>query len=204
MKRPVRSPASSSPRACLGIFVGGASRRMGGLPKGLLPAPDGTGTLVERLVRVGEEAGLEPVLVGEARPYRELVPEVTRISDTAPGGGPLFGLHALLVWAKERDALAVGCDMPFVDAGVLRSIASAKGMGSVLAVREGGRFEPLLTRYRSPYVLPVLELALSEGLRSFQALFERLQVDLLPASAAVRRALIDWDAPAAVRKRRPP
>ena len=55
----------------LGIFVGGASTRMGGQPKGLLPAPTGE-PLVSRTIAAGRAAGLAPVLVGAAEHYLRL------------------------------------------------------------------------------------------------------------------------------------
>ncbi len=43
-------------RPLVGIFVGGRGLRMGGVAKGLLPAPDGSGPLAKRLVRVTRES----------------------------------------------------------------------------------------------------------------------------------------------------
>ena len=57
----------NTPRAIAGVFVGGAGTRMGGVPKGLLRAPDGP-AIVERSRSALAAAGVtEVVLVGQAR-----------------------------------------------------------------------------------------------------------------------------------------
>lgn len=181
----------------LGVFVGGRSVRMGGRPKGRLPAPDTGEPIVERLVRVGREAGLAPVLVGDAAPYADLAPGVLRLADDPAGVGPLGGLAALLRHAGARPAVAVACDMPHVTAAVLRRVAEASATEPVVAARRGpdAPWEPMLARYDSARVLPALEAALAAGERSFQALLGSLPVHALPTDAAIEAALADWDVP---------
>lgn len=186
-------------RAILGVFVGGASRRMGGRPKGLLRAPGGGGeTLVERLVAAGHAAGLAPVLVGAAEAYEGVVTGVPRIADAPEGVGPVGGLNALVAHAGDADAVAVACDMPHVTAEVLRALVARPCAADVLAARRDGRWEPMLARYHSPRVRPAVEAALRDGVRSFQRVFERLSVEPLPLDGAIERALADWDWPEAV------
>jgi molybdopterin-guanine dinucleotide biosynthesis protein A len=58
--------------AVAGVFVGGAARRMEGMPKGLLLASDGR-TLVEHTSSMLLEAGAsEVVLVGRSTAYEHL------------------------------------------------------------------------------------------------------------------------------------
>ena len=52
-----------------GVFVGGGSSRMGGGAKGLLPAPSGEKTLVERWENVLAGLGARAVLVGDRGAY---------------------------------------------------------------------------------------------------------------------------------------
>ena len=177
----------------LGILVGGASRRMG-QAKGAIAAPGGSETLIERAVRIGREAGLEPVLVGDATPYDGLCPDTPRIADEPADGGPLGGLGALLSYAGGRDAVLIGCDMPHVDPFVLRRLVEHPGRGAVLAARRDGRFEPLLARYRGSAAV-ALATAFAAGVRSFQELFALLDVDELEVDDAIAVALVDWDAP---------
>lgn len=171
--------------AALGIFVGGRSSRMG-RPKGLLAAPSGSERLVERLARLGREVGLEPVLVGEAAPYEAVLPSLPRIGDDPAGIGPLGGLRGLM--RARPVAVVVACDMPAVDAALLRRLASARG---VVAPR-GERWEPLCARYEAALVSPAIEAALQDGEHSLQALLDRVGARALSVEPA---RLVDWDTP---------
>ncbi len=182
----------------VGIFVGGAARRMGGRAKGLLVAPSGE-PIVVALVRAAREAGLAPRLVGESSAYIRVADDVPRIADDPPGIGPLGGLAALLAEARDGRAITVACDMPYVDAQVLRRIADDPRGATVLAARTApsGPWEPMLARYDAARAREPLARAIAEGVRSFQALFGRIdiEVDELPLDACIGRALADWDTP---------
>lgn len=171
--------------AALGIFVGGASTRMG-RPKGLLEAPGGAESLVERLVRLARQTGLEPVLVGRAEAYTGIAPEVPRIPDDPGGVGPLGGLRALL--RARPVALAVACDMPAVDEALLTRLRDASG---VVAPRTD-RWEPLCARYEADLVLEPIEAALAAGEHSLQGLLDRAGARPIRVDAA---RLVDWDTP---------
>jgi molybdopterin-guanine dinucleotide biosynthesis protein A len=118
----------------MGIFVGGRGRRMGGVQKGLLIAPDTGETLVARLLRLGREAGHEVVLLGAAELGADAAGAL-QLADAAPGVGPLAGLQSLLGYAGSRDALCLACDMPFVSADLLARLA---GQQSVSHAGESG------------------------------------------------------------------
>jgi molybdopterin-guanine dinucleotide biosynthesis protein A len=188
--------------AVLGICVGGRGRRMGGVQKALLPAPDGQGTLLARLSRLGREAGLEVVLLGAA----DLGVHATglaQLPDFAPEVGPLAGLASLLRHAGARPAVCLACDMPFVEAALLARLVREQPEAEVLAPRAAvnGKWEPLFARYHGAHVAPVLAETLRQGERSFQALFGRLNVCELGLSASERASLRDWDTPEDMRAR---
>jgi molybdopterin-guanine dinucleotide biosynthesis protein A len=179
----------------MGIFVGGKSTRMGGKPKGLLPAPDTEEPIVQKLVRLGREMGMRSILVGEATPYAGL--GLAAIADDPEIDGPLGGLAALLDHAGERQVIAVACDMPAVSVEALRALAEHAAEAEVVAPRRDpdGPWEPLFARYDAPRVLPKLRAAASEGARSFQALFSHVDAAVLPPSDVIDAALEDWDTP---------
>jgi molybdopterin-guanine dinucleotide biosynthesis protein A len=172
---------------------------MGGRPKGLLPAPDTGEPLVARLLRLGREAGLETVLVGDASAYASVAPGVPALADEPGGLGPLGGLNALLRHAGDRPALALACDLPRASRALLERLRDHPGAAEVLAARRGpdAPWEPFLARYRSPMVRAVLEpeLARTEGLRSFQALLSRLTIEELVLRPEEWSQLDDWDSP---------
>lgn len=177
----------------LGLFVGGGARRMGGYPKGLLPAPDTGEPLVARIARIGTELGLEPVFVGDAGPYREVLPDLAVLADRPAGIGPLGGLAALLA-ATSDAAIALACDMPYVPASLIARLATAPRGPEVLAPRSAeGPWDPLCARYDARAVAPVLATELARGTRSFQRLFAALRVTELKLDAAERAGLSDWD-----------
>jgi molybdopterin-guanine dinucleotide biosynthesis protein A len=180
-----------------GLFVGGRSARMGGKPKGLLPAPDTGEPLVARLARLAREAGLQPMLVGEASAYRAALPDLSVLSDAPGVAGPLAGLLALLESEAEGRAIALACDLPFVEAPVLARLATQPSAAAVLAPRLGADapWEPLFARYDAARVLPVLRAATARGVRSFQAVFAELAVERFTLDAGEALQLRDWDSP---------
>ncbi|MBI2393600.1 MAG: NTP transferase domain-containing protein [Deltaproteobacteria bacterium] len=190
-----------------GIFVGGASRRMGGRPKGLLPAPDGGEPLVLRAVRLVREVSAVPVLVGDAAAYRAALPElagplgVEELADDPPGIGPLGGLCALLSRAAPGErVIAIACDMPYVGADDLRALIADPSTADVCAARrdDDAPWEPLLARYDAARVLPVARAAIAAGERGLQRLFARLHVSRFVPSSP--RAMDDWDEPDDVKR----
>jgi molybdopterin-guanine dinucleotide biosynthesis protein A len=179
-----------------GIFVGGAAARMGGAPKGLLLSRDSGEPLVVRLVRLVEECGFEPVFVGKADAYLRVLPTLRVVSDSPAGIGPVGGLSALLESAGTRQTIALACDMPRISAALLRRLASETPGASVLAPRGAtGKWEPLCARYAPPLVRPLITAAIARGVRSFQQLFESLDVRELALTKKERDELVDWDSP---------
>ncbi len=155
-----------------GVFVGGRSRRMGGFPKSLLVSAGGE-TLVARAVRVARAADLEPLIVGAIAGVE--VDGVPTLVDAAPGRGPLGGLVALFDAARERgatQAVALACDMPRVDAALLRRIARESPGAAAVAFRRGGRWEPLCARYDVASVGPLARARLAAGELALQGLLD--------------------------------
>lgn len=177
---------------------------MGGVQKALLPAPDGRGSLLARLRRLGREAGLELVLLGAADLGADAA-GLPQLPDFAPEVGPLAGLASLLRHAGARPAVCLACDMPFVEATLLARLVREQPEAAVLAPRApvSGKWESLFARYDGPRVAPVLAEALQQGERSFQTLFRRLNVCELVLSATERAWLRDWDTPEDMRARQP-
>lgn len=190
----------------VGIFVGGASRRMGSA-KGLLLAPDDGRTLVERLVDVAREAlpGAEVVLVGERAEYAPW--GLTALADAEGGGGPLGGLVALLRHAEARGreaAVALACDLPWLSSALVARLA-ARSEAVIVAPRErgdSGKWQPLVARY-SVSLLPECEAALRSERRSLQPLLDA-HARVFEVTEDERGELVDWDTPDDVRASRSP
>lgn len=180
-------------RPLCGIFVGGAAKRMGGYPKGLLPAGPSAEPIVLRLATLVQSLGLRVVLVGQHAAYEDL--GLPQLADRPPGVGPLGGLCALLHAAEGGDVLALACDMPFVTLHIVKRLCDADlaDADAITAqTADDAPLESFLARYR-PSVLPVIEQKLALGERSLQRILQGLRVKklrLAPDELAVSR---DWD-----------
>jgi len=191
------------PVTTVGIFVGGASRRMGGAPKGLLPLPGPAHeTLVARAVRVVREAGLRPVFIGHAPWLGDVAPDVPRWTDRHTGIGPMGGLATLLAQSDGVYAIALACDMPYVTAAMLARLASVETNAAIVAPRmtRGTGWEALCARYHRDRVSSVIEALVASRRYALQAAFDELPVEPLLLGDSEAAALRDWDAPSDVER----
>lgn len=175
---------------------------MGGVAKGLLRAPDGELTLVERLVQetVAAAPGAEIVLVGAAEAYVAL--RLTALADAPPGIGPLGGLLALLHHGAGRGAhqtLALACDLPRLDRATIARLLSEASDADALAIEHAGVRNPLIARYTVQPALVAAEQVRASGRRSLQAVLDALRSTsvAVPPDSAVAD---DWDTPSDVRR----
>jgi len=173
-----------------GIFVGGASSRMG-RAKGLLRGPSGEALVVQIAERL-RAAGVTPVLVGVRPEYAGV--GLPAIADARAGAGPLGGLVALLEAAGTQPALAVACDMPWVDAPLLARLVSAPP-AAVVAPRDSGRWEPLCARYDPAAVLALARDRLAHDQLALQGLLDAVGATPLALDDAELEKLRDWDTP---------
>jgi molybdopterin-guanine dinucleotide biosynthesis protein A len=177
--------------ALAGIFVGGASRRMGGRPKGLMLAPSGE-TIVARWRRMFDALGIPCVLVGRHEAYTTLGLEI--LDDDPPGAGPIGGLVALLTRAGGRRAIAVGCDMPFVSERLLEKLAGAPSSACALAPKRGHVWEPLFARFEGPRPLEVA-VRRARGRGALFGVLDELDAEPLALTDDEATQLRDWDTP---------
>jgi molybdopterin-guanine dinucleotide biosynthesis protein A len=185
----------------VGIFVGGASTRFGGHPKGLLRGPSGA-TLVERLVAHCAALAIPCVLVGRRPEYAHLLAET--LDDEPAGIGPLGGVIALLRRAGAGSCVAVGCDMPFVSRELLAALATVATAAPAVAVRRDDRWEPMFARYDAPRALPVALARAAAKQRSLQGLLDVLGAAELALPIDAHRQLDDWDTLEDMRRRADP
>ena len=192
---------TTSPSAVVGLFVGGSSRRMGGIPKGLLRVSDQSPTLVQRLVEVSRVAlGSQTrcVLVGLAPAYEGMA--LPMLADTPAGIGPLGGLAALI--AEGRSSLlshvyALACDLPYADAALLTRLAHAPSEAAAVAPKQDGFWQPLFARYSVATCEPVVTDLIAHHQLSLQRVFEALgsEAHEMPLNDSEAAQLLDWDSP---------
>ena len=188
-----------SPRVTIGLFVGGKGTRMGGVAKGLLRAPGGAETLIERLVRQCAQSlpGITPFLVGEAAQYAALA--LPQLADNPHGIGPLGGLRALLLRAQADQsdlALALACDLPFLDEPIISAlIAPFSGTTRVPLVEN--RLQPLAAAYAPTPALRAVDRSLALGKHALMHVLDLLGPELqrIAFDDTLGHALRDWDTP---------
>lgn len=173
---------------------------MGGVPKGLLTAPDGE-SIASRLRSLLADLALECMLVGDAdsrAPYAHL--GLPGFDDAREAKGPLAGVIAALRETCASGAtctLIVACDMPFVSAALLeRLIRHPTPEAAIVAPRRAGRWEPLCARYDAARVLPVAMRRARSGSWSMQSLLDETGAIELPLAISELAELDDWDSPA--------
>ena len=172
------------------VFAGGESRRMGTDKAGL--RVDGE-TLLERTARLAEEAGLEVIVAGRARPGEWRRERVLFVPDTVPGKGPLGALTTALGQAGEP-LLALACDLPLLNADVLRWLAAQTPGTHGLAVLRFGEAEPLFSIY-TPACLPLAAARLAKGQRSLRGLIEAGEFARADAPEWVAARLVNVNTP---------
>lgn len=141
------------------VLAGGQSQRMG-TDKALLELEGKPliGWVLERLQQLSDDL---LIVVRDTTAYAHL--GVRLVTDVYPRQGALVGLHAGLLAARHPLALAVACDMPFLDLRLLRyMVVVGRGHDAVIP-RIGGYPEPLHALYRVRRCLPAIEQALDSG-----------------------------------------
>ena len=92
--------------------------------------------------------------------------------------GPLAGLEAALPLIAHDLAVAVACDMPFLQPGLLRAVAAACETVAIAMPRIDGVAQPLLAAYRQSIVTQATHL-LDEGDGRIRALLPLVEHRIL-------------------------
>jgi len=129
--------------------------------------------VLERLTQVCAEV---LVVAGDVSPYSGL--GVPTVRDRFAGAGVLGGLHAGLEAASCELAIAVGCDMPFLNPDLLRAFVEWSAGFDVVLLRRGEEVEPLHATYRRTCLLPIEE-AIHARQRRIISFFDRVRVRYL-------------------------
>ena len=161
------------------MLAGGAARRYGGRPKGLLAV--GGRRILDRVVdAVTEATGAAPLLVANAAEAGSWRPDLTTVPDARPGCGSLGGIHTA-VTAGAGPVLCVAWDMPFVPVTLLQAlIAGSAGCDAFLPESDGRRgVEPLCAVY-GPACGPAIERQLAGGDLRAIGFHDDVRVDRLP------------------------
>jgi len=146
------------------VLAGGAARRYGGTPKGLLTV--GGRRILDRVVdAVQAVTGAPPLLIANAPDAQSWRSDLRTLPDIRPGFGTLGGIYTAVSAAPEP-VLCVAWDMPFVPEALLRALLhrmTTGGYDAVLPESPGKRgLEPLCAIY-GPACAPAIARRLENG-----------------------------------------
>jgi molybdopterin-guanine dinucleotide biosynthesis protein A len=163
------------------VLAGGQSRRLG-QNKALLRlwGPQGP-TLLEQIVSLLSKLCNEVLVVSDG-PHEWAEFSGRIIYDLYPGGGALGGIYTGLTEAEYPYALAVGCDMPFLNEALLRYMAALPRNYDVLIPRRPSPgspdtllVEPLHAVYGRRCLEP-MRCLLEQGRRQIVRFFPQVRV----------------------------
>jgi len=171
MTERTRPPAD--PPASVLILAGGQSQRLG-QDKSLLVLA-GQPLLVRTVHRLAALSDDLIVVTNQRQRYERFALPARLIPDERRGVGSLMGIYSGLQAAQHEHALAVACDMPFLNLPLLRYMLSLVDDYDVVIPRLDGLLEPLHAVY-SKACLPHIRSLLDQGQRQIIAFFDRVRV----------------------------
>ena len=153
------------------ILAGGKSRRMGA-NKAFLEV--GGRPIIERVI---EQVALvsQEILLLTNTPDEYAHLGYPTVPDVYPGQGSLIGIYSGLKAASHPVGLVVACDMPFLDASLLRYMISLAPGHDVVVPRTEQGVEPLHALY-SKTCLPAMEGLLQRDTLKVIAFYSQVRV----------------------------
>ncbi|MCL5265330.1 MAG: molybdenum cofactor guanylyltransferase [Chloroflexi bacterium] len=136
------------------ILAGGKSRRLG-TDKTVLEL--GGKRLTEIVLEAVGGVAREAIVVTNSPHLFEDLP-ARLVSDVVAGAGPLGGILSGLLVSNRKHNLVVGCDMPFLNVGLLRYLGQLIDDHDVVIPRFNGYFEPLHAVYSRDCIEPIRAL----------------------------------------------
>ena len=155
------------------LLAGGRASRMGGRDKAFA-AVDGEAIAV-RTVRLFRTL-FPQVLVATNKPERFRALDVETVGDAFVDCGPLAGIHAAMRRAVHPWVFVAACDMPGLDADVIRFLLARIGDADAVVPRWEHDIEPLHAIY-AVRLLPQVEDALRAGHHALRDFLPRVRVD---------------------------
>lgn len=160
------------------ILAGGAGSRLG-KEKSLIEF-DGRPLIqwsVEKLALLVEDVVVVARGSEQAGLLEDLIPHASIATDSVSGYGPVAGLAAGMGMARNEYVLAIGCDLPFLNADVVNILfEQAQDWDAAVPMRENGMIEPLHSVYKREALLSACQKAIEHGERKIRAPLSMLRV----------------------------
>ncbi len=155
------------------VLAGGRATRMGGRDKAF--AAVGGEPIAVRTLRIFRDL-FPQVLVATNRPERFRELGVETVADVVAGCGPLAGIHAAMQRAVHPHVFVAACDMPGLDADVIRFLVRRIGDADAVVPRWDDDIEPLHAVY-AVRLLPLVDETLRAGRYAMREFLPRVRVD---------------------------
>ena len=133
------------------ILSGGNNRRML-RDKAFLQI--GQKTIIEREIEILSTLFSRIIVVTNApENHAHLAAEL--VPDLIPGKGPLGGIYSGLISSKDEYSFVVGCDVPFLNAGLISYMIEARNGYDAVVPKLSGFVEPLHAVYSRHCLMPI-------------------------------------------------
>jgi len=177
-------------KATTGILLaGGLSSRMK-TEKGLLKHQGKA--LIEYALEALQTVCTEVVLSSNTDSFDYL--GLSKYKDFSENIGPMGGIYSCMKSSTQEHHLVLACDMPVVDAGLLRLIASmAEGYEMVVPTVDGNAVPVCGYYHRS--ILPLLEREIADGNYSLYRLLGKCRSLTIETTAAQAHQLMNVNTP---------
>lgn len=176
--------SEQDPNALWGVVVGGGAAKRFGSDKRL--ALFGGKTLLSRAFATMQQVVGVRLLFADGGRHLPLehLGSAALVEDASGGSGPGAGILGALAKA-QGPLLVLACDVPLVDAALLRELAArTASTGKIAAARTSGGLEPLIACYPKSALRP-LQAALSEDMPPLRRILEDSGAESVAISDAV-------------------
>ncbi len=133
------------------ILSGGDNRRML-CNKAFLQI--GQKSIIEREIEVLSALFSRIIVVTNAPESHEHL-RANLVCDLIPGKGPLGGIYSGLIASKDKYNFVVGCDLPFLNAGLISYMIELTDGHDIVVPRLNGFVEPLHAIYSKHCLIPI-------------------------------------------------
>ncbi len=162
------------------LLAGGRSSRMGE-DKALIELAGES--VIARILRQLRDCCDDAYIVGD-RPDRFIDLPARVLPDDRPGLGAIGGIATGLRVAGEGIVVCVACDMPFVDADLMRLLIGAVGSADGAIVETPRGYEPLCAAYRADILDRLLDMIREDELAA-QSIARRMDLTSVDEAALV-------------------
>lgn len=170
------------------ILAGGKSSRMGE-NKALLPI-DGLTTIERIKTSISDEFEDILLVANDLKLYQFLKLPIT--ADKVKDKGPLAGIQAGLLAAKNNNNVFIACDMPFISAKLAKFlVARSEGFDAVVPVINGKR-HPLFAVYKKTVLKAIAECFEKDELR-IKDFLDRVKVNYITEQDLLNEGIVNFE-----------